>query len=322
MRLPTCVPLAVLCALVAPSQGGTAPAAKPDLVYTGMCEASAAVAVGKDRFLVANDEDNVLRLYQVDKPGEPPVDLPIGLELEELDNGIDLEGAAEVDGTVYWTTSHSRTKKGKIKPDRSHVFGTTLKQANGKISLEITGSSGQLMKDLLAQVPPALGLVDLKVKENEELAPEAKGTNIEGLAAWGKGQLPIGFRNPVPGGKALLIPLENPAEVIKSKSTKARFGKVIQLDLGGLGIRSIERLPGQNAYLLAAGPSGKTGPFRLYRWSPGQAPAEVKADLAKISPEAIVVFADRKEVLLLSDDGDSCPNPPSFRGRWIPRPNP
>ena len=319
MRLPLSIPLVVLCSFgtgVAPESA--APTPKPDPVYSGMCEASAAVAVGKDRFLVANDEDNVLRLYQADKPEAAPIDLPIALKLEEADKGIDLEGAAEVDGTVYWTTSHSRTKKGKIKSDRFQFFRGKVKQVGGKTSFEVTGSSGRLMKDLLTQIPPALGLDDLKTKEDEELAPEKKGTNIEGLAAWGKGQLLIGFRNPVPNGKALLIPLENPAEVIKG--TKARFGSAIQLDLGGLGIRSIERLE-SGAYLIVAGSSGSEGKFRLYRWSSGHAPEEVKgADLTGIGPEAIVVFPGRQEILLLSDDGDSCQNPPTFRGRWIPLP--
>src|SRR5687767_7377604 len=38
----------------------------------GMCDASAGVPVGKDYFLAANDEDNVLRLYRAEE-GEQPV---------------------------------------------------------------------------------------------------------------------------------------------------------------------------------------------------------------------------------------------------------
>ena len=32
--------------------------------YTGMCDASAAVSIGKGRFVVADDELDVLRIYQ------------------------------------------------------------------------------------------------------------------------------------------------------------------------------------------------------------------------------------------------------------------
>ena len=44
------------------------PAAAQDqpsiLEYSGMCDASAAIALDKDIFLVASDEDNVLRVYR------------------------------------------------------------------------------------------------------------------------------------------------------------------------------------------------------------------------------------------------------------------
>ena len=39
--------------------------------YPGMCDASAAVAVGPTMFVVSNDEDNVLRVYQRNKSDNP-----------------------------------------------------------------------------------------------------------------------------------------------------------------------------------------------------------------------------------------------------------
>src|SRR5262245_44086073 len=41
------------------------------LVRIGMCDASAAAPLGTDRFLVANDEDNVLRIYPRGAGPEP-----------------------------------------------------------------------------------------------------------------------------------------------------------------------------------------------------------------------------------------------------------
>jgi hypothetical protein len=334
------MPLPIHFAFVALGLLGAAPAAPqgdaPPIVrkYSGMCEASAAVAVGPDRFLVANDEDNVLRLYQVDKPEAAPGVFDVGafLKLEKPKEGIDIEGAAEIDGTVYLITSHGRSKKGKVKPDRFRFFSVSTEVANGNTSVKVVGHSASLMQDLLADESlRELGLDPLTEPEDEKLAPEEKGTNIEGLAPWQKDQLLIGLRNPIPNGNALLIPLENPAQVIKGE--KARFGKAIPLALGDLGIRSLERLPAGN-YLIVAGPPGCGSDFRLLLWSgdASQKPEEVKGFvLAGLHPEAAVVFPARKEVLLLSDDGDvrvqgrTCGEIPdqdrTFRGRLIPLPS-
>jgi hypothetical protein len=163
---------------------------------------------------------------------------------------------------------------------------------------------------------PAKGLLDdlradpqyKSFNFGKEVAPEDQGgTNIEGLASWRGDQLLIGFRNPIPDipdDQALLAPLVNPAEVIQGKH--ARFGAPIRLDLGGRGVRSIEYLPREGAYLIVAGPFGDQGIFSLYRWcgDPTHAPELIKeADFAPLHPEALVALPGR-EILLLSDDGD------------------
>ena len=64
--------------------------------------------------------------------------------------------------------------------------------------------------------------------------------NIEGLAATADGKLRIGFRNPRPGGEALVIPLLNPAPVVDSGAAPV-FGELARLDLAGRGIRRMEK---------------------------------------------------------------------------------
>jgi len=39
------------------------------ITYTDTCDASAAVALDADCFVVANDEDNILRIYSLSHPG-------------------------------------------------------------------------------------------------------------------------------------------------------------------------------------------------------------------------------------------------------------
>ena len=136
------------------------------------------------------------------------------------------------------------------------------------------------------------------------IAPELPGgLNIEGLSATPTGTLLIGFRNPVPEGKALLVPLENPAEVITGEP--ARLGAPIALDLAGRGVRSIEYVAGRGEYLIVAGPAGDGGVFGLYRWSgnSGDPPLPVPgADFSGLQPEALTQDG-KGSVWIFSDDG-------------------
>ena len=45
-------------------------------LFHGMCDASAAVAIGPDRFIVADDEDNLLRIYSRNG-GQPLVECDV-----------------------------------------------------------------------------------------------------------------------------------------------------------------------------------------------------------------------------------------------------
>jgi hypothetical protein len=115
----------------------------------------------------------------------------------------------------------------------------------------------------------------------------------------------MGLRNPISAGLALLVPLQNPGEIIAGKP--ARLGVPIQLNLGGLGVRSIDRRADTDDYLIIAGPPGEGGPFRTYRWSgfTGSAPVPVSGvDFAGLQPEALVIPERRGgSVMALSDDG-------------------
>src|SRR5262245_57999054 len=87
--------------LVLASQCVNSVAAAPQLsdetVYRGMCDASAAIAVAPDLFVVACDEDNILRVYR--RGNAEPVsqtDLTEFLEIKPDNPEADLEGAARI----------------------------------------------------------------------------------------------------------------------------------------------------------------------------------------------------------------------------------
>jgi hypothetical protein len=160
-----------------------------------------------------------------------------------------------------------------------------------------------LVQDFLAD--PELSSLDLgAAAQRPPKSPNA--LNIEGLTATPAGGLLIGFRNPIPGGKALVVPIENPGDVVAGKA-QARLGTPMRLPLGGLGIRSIEYAAGRGEYLIVAGPDGVQGPFRLYRWtgSPNDAPEEVPdVSFTGLQPEALIVYPDDANTIeILSDDG-------------------
>ncbi|GAI56453.1 unnamed protein product, partial [marine sediment metagenome] len=99
------------------------------LIYYGMSDASAAVAVSEKMFAVADDEDNVLRVYKTTPPSLPvfSYDLTSFLGIEPGHPEADIEGATMLDDTIYWITSHGRNTDGKMRPNRYRFFAVKVK---------------------------------------------------------------------------------------------------------------------------------------------------------------------------------------------------
>jgi hypothetical protein len=284
-------------------------AVSSDVSYPGTCDASAAIAIDSEQFVIASDEDNVLRIYRQESPEAPVVqDITGFLALPNPKKEADIEGSARLGDTLFFITSHGRNKDGEIKRNRYQFFALKVRNAGPAVHFEKAGRPyTRLLEDMLEEKSlKRFALDPLTPEVDAARAPEKAGaTNIEGLCAWRKDQLLVAFRNPVPGGKALLVPMLNPLQVIQGE--KARFGEPIRLNLGGLGIRSIEPWGKQRGYLIAAGPFDDHGSFQLYRWlgNPTQQPRRVEGvNLSDLSPEAILVDPIRGELQLLSDDGE------------------
>jgi hypothetical protein len=212
--------------------------------YPGMCDASAAVAVGPTMFVVSNDEDNVLRVYQRNKSDNPVTtfDLTSFLNLDPEHLEADIEGATRIGNHIYWITSHGTNKAGKPRPSCRQLFATEVNIAGDKVTITPVGTPyTNLVKDL-AESPSLkeykLGDAAKEPPEQVANANRVAGLNIEGLTATPQGIPLIALRNPIPGGQALLIPLDNPKEVINGKP--AMLGKPMLLSLDGRGVRSIE----------------------------------------------------------------------------------
>jgi len=300
----------------------------PPAWHTGMCDASGAVAVSSNLFVVADDEDNRLRLYRADRGGASikQFDCSSFLQLAGSSAEADLEGAARLGDRAFWIGSHGRNQKGKQRPSRCCLFATDFRMTGGELTLTPVGKP---YRRLLVDLANDSRFKPFHLAEAARRAPkEAGGLSIEGLSATPEGHLLIGFRNPVPNGKALLIPLTNPSEVVEGKP--ARLDPAIQLDLGGLGIRDIACHDG--TYIITAGSWRGGGHFRLFTWSGPGAKARLLqvARLRDCQPEALVIYPQHglQRFQILSDDGgvliDGCPckdlknpNRRSFRSYWV-----
>ena len=271
-------------------------------VYYGMCDASAAVALDAELLAVANDEDNSLRIYSADAGGPPvqSLDLSTFLKVDPKKPETDLEGACWLGDRIFWISSHGRNRTGEYRASRHRFFATTLEKTDTGVKLV---PAGRLYAGLLGDLLRDTRFKSFDFAGASRLPPKTPGAlNIEGLCATRQGQLLLGFRNPIPRGRALLIPLTNPNEVLSGQS--ARFGEPILLNLGGHGIREIVLWHDQ--YLVIAGSYDGRGKSKLYRWAGGSAePVEIPdVDLKGFNAEALIVYPDgRWPFQLLSDDG-------------------
>jgi hypothetical protein len=298
------------------------------VMFTGTCDASGAVPIDARLFAVANDENNVLRIYDAEGGGAPlhAIDLSPQLHLTKKQRNTyaesDIEAATRLGDTALWLSSHARSKKGKLKPDRFRFFATDLPRPGATVAVR-----GQVYTALLADLLREPQLAPFELAEASRRPPEAEGgLNIEGITEMPGGRALLGFRNPIRSGRALLLPMLNPLDPFRGKPL--RFGAPVSLDLGGLGVRSLSYWHGK--YLIAAGPHAGGVERRLYTWSgPGTAPEPiVDAAIGSINPEAFFTPEEREHFMVLSDDGsravdgERCKDldddrQKTFRGLWI-----
>jgi len=322
------IPLAALGWAIAAGTASFAQPGQQPIVFRGMCDASAAVALDQQTFIVADDEQNVFCIYRADRPEQPVARLDwqpyLQIDPDDEHPEADIEGAARLGDEIYWITSHGRNRKGKWRPNRHRLFAMRVRTGEQVPQFEPIGRPCLDLARHLAADPrlAALGLKEAlgpPGAERKHLAPKKEGLNIEALAPGPDGRsLWLGFRNPRPQGKALIVALLNPRDVIL-RGEPPRFGPPVLLPLGvrykqqsiALGIRAMAWLPQSKNWLIVAGAAGEQKAFAVYAWS-GRAqaspdflaePTRTIARTNGFSPEAAVIRPAANRALLLSDDG-------------------
>lgn len=303
------------------TQYSSAQTIRTDSLYYCSSDASAAVAIDQQRFIMADDEINFLQVYYWDMPGSDPnieTDISSALTLDPVHPEADFEGATWFNGRIFWITSHGRSQFGDYWQSRYNFVATTV-EPNGSVTVD--GVYTNLIDDLIQYdriwnlgLEAAIGTSGDHIDQGSiaDLAPKVNGLNIEGLCTTSDGnKMLIGFRNPRPWveaeneNMALVITLANPEAVVLAGATPILEAPIL-IDLNGLGIRSIEYSNNIGEYLIVAGShqSGEDEPVQyLYNYDFAVQDRDLLATFSDITPEAIFQFPGANEINVLSDDG-------------------
>jgi hypothetical protein len=306
------------------TSGSSIETVRTDGLFYYAADASSAVALDSERFIMSDDEHNYLQVYCWDQPESEPnkaTDISSALTLDTEHPEADIEGATWFNNRIFWIGSHGRNKDGKYWESRYNFFATTIAPDG---SATVDGVYDNLIDALIQYdqiwnlgLEAAIGTAGGHIKKNPipDLAPKVNGLNIEGLCTTADGtKMLIGFRNPRPNGDALVIPLANPEAVVLDGATPI-FEAPILIDLNGLGIRSMEYSPGIGEYLIVAGShqDGSDEPVQyLYNYDFAVQDRDKLATFSdNVTPEAMFQFPDANEINLLSDDGTRIIDTPS-----------
>ena len=260
-------------------------------------DASTAIALDANYMVVGDDEASVLRVFHREG-GEALVEWDYsGLGL--LDNGgeLDLEGGTLVGDTYYFTGSHSNNKSGNESDTREYIFAVKIDGTGADAAFNWVGKKSGLEQVLIdwdnnsnfGKFGFSIGAPG-KPDNANGIAPEnVAGFSIEGLTVNQAGDgLLLGFRAPqsstLTRDKAVIVELELTA----ASAGDTGIGGVrtaYEINLGGRGIRSIEKAADGSGYLILAGPAGGasdevTHDFRLFRWTGDAASQPVELDVA------------------------------------------
>ena len=250
---------------------------------TNIADASAMAPVGDGYIYIADDETNVLRLYNTALSGKSLAEIDAtsmanGKSGEEFD--IECATVSEDGNTIYWLASLTNSKKGKEKPYRNRAFSTSINGAGATATLSAGAYSEQFRNAMIA-FGDANGwnFTASASYDNEMIPKRIDGFNVEGLTLKkGGGAAYVAFRAPCVPKKgvtptssnrqyAVMAPVSNFENIFTAKgksSVKPQTGDPVLFDFGGLGIRSIERVG--DYYVIIAGLFEGGGTPKMYLW--------------------------------------------------------
>jgi len=268
-----------------------------DIYNTGVADGSTGIAVDANYMFVADDETNVIKLFNRNNSGLSVYQFDVNPYLNLSGTEVDIEGSFRSTtntNRIYWIGSLSNSKTGGARPDRNRIFATDIVGTGANATLVFVGYYDNLRSRLITW-GDANGY-NFTAKAATGIEPKRiDGFNVEGLEIGPDGTtLYIGFRAPYVGpgnNSAVICPLLNFESWFGngSPTSNPTFGAPIVLNLNNHGIRSLGK-NASNQYIIVAGSYAAEGTFELYTWN-GQAastPLILTANLSNLKPEGIV----------------------------------
>lgn len=267
-----------------------------DIYHAGVADGSTGIPVDADYMFIADDETNVIKLYNRNNSGLSVYQFDVNPYLNLSGTEVDMEASFRSPtnpNRIYWIGSLSNSKSGEARPDRNRIFATDIVGTGANATLTFVGYYSNLRSKIITWGDN--NGYNLTAKAATGIEPKRiDGFNIEGLEMGPDGTtLYIGFRAPYVGSgtnKALICPLLNFEAWFNNgaPSGNPTFGAPIELNLNNHGIRSLGK-NASNQYLIVAGSYAADGTFGLYSWNglASSAPVALAVDLTDLKPEGI-----------------------------------
>lgn len=287
-----------------------------DVYNAGVADGSTGIAVDQDYVFIADDETNVIKLYNRNNSGLSVYQFDANPYLNLGGTEVDMEASFRSPtnpNRIYWIGSLSNSKSGEARPDRNRIFATDIVGTGANATLVFVGYYSNLRSKLITWGDN--NGYNFTAKAASGIEPKRiDGFNIEGLEMGPDGTtMYIGFRAPYVGtgtNKALICPLLNFETWFNNGSPVGNptFGAPIELDLNNHGIRSLGKNSSDD-YLIVAGSYAADGTFALYKWDglASSAPVALTVNLTNLKPEGIVAVPESLsgtfQVDLISDLG-------------------
>lgn len=296
---------------------------------TGIADASAAIALDENYMVIANDETNILYVYDRRQSGLPvkTFDINAGnlLGLTDGSSGnwkeVDIEAAApsrNIANRIYWIGSLGNGTDGDLKPNRDRIFATNITGTGTATAVTAAGTYGSL-RNALINWGNTYGYNFTASAQNGHAPKTIDGFNVEGMVfAPNSTTMYIGFRAPlVPTAnrtKALIAPIQNFETWFNNgaPSGSPTIGAPIELTLGNRGIRDIIRLA-NGTYVIVAGSYNDNSIPAIFRWSgiAGEEPLQIPSfTLTGLNAEAVLPVLQGgveafDKLQIICDNGDN-----------------
>lgn len=260
---------------------------------TGIADASAAIAIDDEYMIVANDETNLLYVYNRAQSGLPVAtyDYNQGNVLSLTDGSagnwkeVDVEAAVRSivqPNKIFLLGSMSNSSSFNNKPNRNRLFSLNVTGTGSSTSFSNEGAYSNLRQRLITWGDGHGYNFTASAADGKD--PKLiDGFNVEGMVfAPDNSTMYIGFRAPlVPTAgrtRAVIAPIADFESWYNNGSPTGNptIGTPVELNLGGRGIRDLIRLS-SGLYVILAG-NYDDAPLNgaVYRWTGNVADAPVE----------------------------------------------